>query len=269
MSASRAEAGLTAPARRDDLDRLALDHAHRMAARREIFHNDDLFTPATKQRVGANRIGENVAVNTSIDDAHRRLMASPRHRANLLDPGFTVIGLGVARDRNGRLFVTEVFIEPRTSTRPAATTGDRASRGRPGTAGAPASGTSGDRIEPTAAPAAPAGERGATPTTDDRLERSLAGTPDDAPRPTRATGTTDGTERAPAATSVAAVAAVAAIGLAFVVATLLLLLRRTVLRNRTNPQNRKRTQKARSGTVEPWPAPTASVATVTANLARR
>lgn len=117
---SRREAGLLEPSRRADLDGLASEHAARMAQRGDIFHNDALFTRETKRRVGARRVGENVALNTAVDDAHHRLMASPGHRANLLDPQFTVVGLAVVRDPQGRLFITEVFVDPVAPPRAAA-----------------------------------------------------------------------------------------------------------------------------------------------------
>lgn len=111
INGSRAEAGLTALVTRDDLDEIAASHSADMAAARRLFHNDDLFTEATKKRLGAKAVGENVASNSSIDDAHRRLMASPDHRANLLSPSFTRLGLGLV-DADGTWYLTQVFITP-------------------------------------------------------------------------------------------------------------------------------------------------------------
>jgi uncharacterized protein YkwD len=44
---------------------------------------------------GALRIGENVAHARSLARAHRALWESPAHRGNLLDRGFSAVGLGV------------------------------------------------------------------------------------------------------------------------------------------------------------------------------
>lgn len=45
-----------------------------------------------------------------MDYAHRALMLSPGHRADILDPRFSRIGLGVCRDAQGRFWVTEMFL---------------------------------------------------------------------------------------------------------------------------------------------------------------
>jgi hypothetical protein len=52
--------------------------------------------------------GENVDLNQSIAGAHDALMHSPPHRANILDPDYTVIGVGVLR-ANDQVWVTEDF----------------------------------------------------------------------------------------------------------------------------------------------------------------
>ena len=58
---------------------------------------------------GWNRLGENVAYAGTVAQAMAALEASPPHRANLLNPAFTSIAIGVV-ERDGRVWVTEVFI---------------------------------------------------------------------------------------------------------------------------------------------------------------
>jgi uncharacterized protein YkwD len=58
---------------------------------------------------GWRTLGENVAYNSSLDGALRALEASPGHRANLLKPAFTSIGIAVVVS-NGRYWVTQVFM---------------------------------------------------------------------------------------------------------------------------------------------------------------
>jgi len=53
--------------------------------------------------------GENVAHAASAALAHRALWASPSHRENLLFPDFVSVGVGVATDSDGTLWVCEVF----------------------------------------------------------------------------------------------------------------------------------------------------------------
>jgi uncharacterized protein YkwD len=55
---------------------------------------------------------------TTVDELHRMLMDSPGHRANILHPDATEIGIGLHQgDLNGlsTAFVTEVFAQPATS----------------------------------------------------------------------------------------------------------------------------------------------------------
>ena len=58
---------------------------------------------------GWNRLGENVAYASSVAKAMAALEASPPHRANLLNPAFTSIAIGIV-ERDGRVWVTEIFI---------------------------------------------------------------------------------------------------------------------------------------------------------------
>lgn len=54
-------------------------------------------------------LGENVAYAASVEQAMDALEASPPHRANLLNPAFTSIAIGVV-ERDGRVWVTQVFV---------------------------------------------------------------------------------------------------------------------------------------------------------------
>ncbi len=49
----------------------------------------------------------------NVDYAHRALMASPGHRANILEPRFSKIGVGVYRNAKGEFWVTEMFSRDR------------------------------------------------------------------------------------------------------------------------------------------------------------
>lgn len=111
-NASRAAEGLEPLAPRDDATGVAEGWSLEMARAGDIAHNDAYFSAESKRRLGARTLGENVALNTDVDDAHRRLMDSPGHRANLLSTRFKVIGLAAAQLPDGRLFVTENFVEP-------------------------------------------------------------------------------------------------------------------------------------------------------------
>jgi len=112
-NAERTHAGL-APLKMDaGLVRAARAHAVEMASKKQLSHQFSGEPPLT-QRISANsalhldREGENVAVATTADDAHRALMASPPHRDNLLSPNFNVAGIGVYRKYN-RIYVAQDF----------------------------------------------------------------------------------------------------------------------------------------------------------------
>jgi uncharacterized protein YkwD len=58
---------------------------------------------------GWRRIGENVAQAGSVAEAMRTLEASAPHLANILNPGFTSVAIGIV-ERDGRFWVTQVFV---------------------------------------------------------------------------------------------------------------------------------------------------------------
>lgn len=45
----------------------------------------------------------------NVDYAHRAFMASPGHRANILEPRFSKVGIGIYRNAKGEFWVTEMF----------------------------------------------------------------------------------------------------------------------------------------------------------------
>jgi uncharacterized protein YkwD len=65
---------------------------------------------------------ENVARGDGVMDAHRAMVESPAHLANLLAPEVTLLGLGTARGKlpGGQpvVYLTEILVEPRDA-RPA------------------------------------------------------------------------------------------------------------------------------------------------------
>jgi uncharacterized protein YkwD len=58
---------------------------------------------------GWHTLGENVAYAGTIEAAMAALEASPPHLANILNPAFTSVAIGVV-ERDGRVWVTEVFV---------------------------------------------------------------------------------------------------------------------------------------------------------------
>lgn len=120
VNGERAKAGLPRLTSREDVVRIALAHSQRMAASGTIFHNDSYFTDAVQRLLNSKARGENVAQNSSVDDTHARLMNSPGHRANILDPRFTVAGFAVIQASDGRYYTTQAFLQPAGAVAPVA-----------------------------------------------------------------------------------------------------------------------------------------------------
>jgi uncharacterized protein YkwD len=95
------------------LSRAARIHAQTMLDARKLSHQFQ-GEPALPQRLAsASRLlldqeGENVALDYDALHGHEHLMLSPPHRANLLNPAYNVVGLGVVRNGD-RLYIVQDF----------------------------------------------------------------------------------------------------------------------------------------------------------------
>ena len=58
---------------------------------------------------GTRIVGENVAYAGSVAQAMATLTASPPHLANMVNPNFTSVAIGIV-ERDGRVWVTQVFL---------------------------------------------------------------------------------------------------------------------------------------------------------------
>ena len=54
-------------------------------------------------------VGENIAYGWSVTSMHNMLVASEGHYANLTNPSFTHIGVGVWIEASGQIWTTHVF----------------------------------------------------------------------------------------------------------------------------------------------------------------
>jgi len=104
------------PALRRDaaLDGIAERHAQAMRKQKRIAHDAGDGDPRSRVEGAELSIlatGENVAHALDVTRAHRALWASPSHRENLLQPRFDRVGIGVALDPDGSIWVCEVFAD--------------------------------------------------------------------------------------------------------------------------------------------------------------
>jgi len=67
-------------------------------------------------------VGENIAIYPTVASAEAAFMNEPKfaknHRGNILNPGFTEVGIGIVRSRDGNLYITQDFyaaLEPRAA----------------------------------------------------------------------------------------------------------------------------------------------------------
>jgi uncharacterized protein YkwD len=100
------------PLQRDvRLETLARAHAQAMRRARKTAHDagDGDLNQRLEQQGLELAAGENVAHAGSATLAQRALWASPSHRENLLFAGFGLVGIGVAPDPDGTLWVCQVF----------------------------------------------------------------------------------------------------------------------------------------------------------------
>jgi uncharacterized protein YkwD len=110
---ARRQAGAPPLALDSGLSQAARIHAQAMLAARQLSHQFN-GEPSLPQRVGAttalqlDQEGENVALDYDATDGHKHLMLSPPHRANLLNPDYNVVGLGVVRSGD-RLYIVQDF----------------------------------------------------------------------------------------------------------------------------------------------------------------
>ena len=119
LNAERAAAGLPALAADGSLVAIGRIRSSDMVARGYFSHTSpegqSAFTLLDEWGVPYSWAGENLARNNypleeTVAVAVRDLMASPPHRANILNPNYTRVGVGYAEDGSGMRFYTVVFV---------------------------------------------------------------------------------------------------------------------------------------------------------------
>lgn len=107
-NADRAALRLKALSTAGDLQSLAQRRADEMARSGRLAHTTGLGSKVS----GWKRLGENVGRGPDLRDIQTAFMNSPSHRENIVDPGFTQLGVGVTFDGNQYFYVAVVFREP-------------------------------------------------------------------------------------------------------------------------------------------------------------
>ena len=89
----------------DELAARARSWSQQMARAGAVSHSGAVAAAASTERAFA----ENVGCDVSVEAQHRALVDSPSHYANMVQPGFTHVGVGLARAPDGMLYTTELF----------------------------------------------------------------------------------------------------------------------------------------------------------------
>ena len=89
------------------VDRFANRQAKKMAAEDDMFHQD---LSKILDACGLSLVGENVAFGyTKAGAVLKAWMASPGHRANILEPRYRQLGVGARKSDDGVWYVAQVF----------------------------------------------------------------------------------------------------------------------------------------------------------------
>ena len=105
----RANNGLAPVSHHAGGQRVARAWTLQMADSQHLAHNPSYGDQLRAEGINWSTAGENVAYNHSADAAHQAFMNSSGHRANILNPSFTGVGVGCATDAHGTVWVTENF----------------------------------------------------------------------------------------------------------------------------------------------------------------
>jgi uncharacterized protein YkwD len=123
-NADRSRNGLTSLTNVSDLQAYAQGWADAMMRAGRLSHSADLAA-VSNGRV----VGENVGQGPTLTDIESGFMASPAHRANILRPDYSEVGVGVVWDGAAYFYVAVVFRqatthipEPTPAPRPAMST---------------------------------------------------------------------------------------------------------------------------------------------------
>lgn len=104
LNEERAKVGLPALALDGGLQAAAAAQAANIASAGSLFHQD--LVPL----LGPWRtVGENVGFGPSVGSINTALVNSPGHYANMVNPDFTHVGIGVVVTSDGRVWVSQVF----------------------------------------------------------------------------------------------------------------------------------------------------------------
>ena len=112
-NADRSRNGLTPLTIASDLQVYAQGWAEAMMRAGQLSHSADLAVLSNGRLVG-----ENVGQGPALTDIESAFMASPPHRANILEPDYSEVGVGVVWDGADYFYVAVIFRQATTAASP-------------------------------------------------------------------------------------------------------------------------------------------------------
>lgn len=117
VNIERSKAGLQQLTQNWQLSRVARYKSQDMIDKGYFAHNSPTYGSPFRMiesfGIRFSAAGENIAMGQqSPAQVMNAWMNSPGHRNNILSPSFTQIGVGLAKDKNGRMYWTQMFIKP-------------------------------------------------------------------------------------------------------------------------------------------------------------
>lgn len=111
-NALRSSVGVRPLKEHDALTRKAEDWAQHMARTGKLAHSNlsDGLSGLNWRSLGEN-VGYSSPTGDTLKTIHNLFVSSAPHRANLVSSKFTHMGVGVAKDSKGRVWVAEVFAQ--------------------------------------------------------------------------------------------------------------------------------------------------------------
>ncbi|MGK2948600.1 MAG: CAP domain-containing protein, partial [Acidimicrobiales bacterium] len=107
INSLRSSKGLSTLQVSGELTGVARRWTDRMVAAGGISHNPSLGSQVSG---GWTKLGENVGVGYDVNGLMQAFINSPSHYANLVDPAWTHVGVGVSYGSDGRMYTTHNFM---------------------------------------------------------------------------------------------------------------------------------------------------------------
>ena len=113
LNEDRARNGLPPLALDPELSQLAKLKSRDMNSNHYVSHESPTFGNAVQMldtfHYDYNSVGENIAHHATVEKAEAAFMSSDGHRRNILGSQWDKVGIGIAYDENGNVYVTQLF----------------------------------------------------------------------------------------------------------------------------------------------------------------